>query len=164
MKRCRQFGHHRLSVFGIMDAEELALVRPVAASLMARDALRADEYGGLSFGPGAKPILKGEAALVIAVPPKREPPQRGAGGADFRTIRCSRRCAAGGASGPRSRACRPMSFSTIRPCARSRLGRPASLRELSAIEGIGDTKLERHGESLLDALAKAMERDDAPAA
>jgi len=42
--------------------------------------------------------------------------------------------------------------------------KPASLGELSAIEGIGDTKLERHGESLLDALAKAMERDDAPAA
>ena len=70
-EKVRQFGHHRLSVFGIMDAEELALVRPVARSLLARDALRADEYGGLSFGPGAKPILKGEQSLVIAVPPKR---------------------------------------------------------------------------------------------
>ena len=42
--------------------------------------------------------------------------------------------------------------------------KPASLGELSAIEGIGDTKLERHGESLLAALASARERDDAPAA
>ena len=57
-----------------------------------------------------------------------------------------------------------MSFSMIRPCARLRRGKPASLRELSAIEGIGDTKLERHGESLLGALAQAMEMDDAPAA
>ena len=39
---------------------KLALVRPVARALIARDALRADAYGGLSFGPGAKPILKGE--------------------------------------------------------------------------------------------------------
>ena len=31
----------------------LALVRPVARALIARDALRADAYGGLSFGPGA---------------------------------------------------------------------------------------------------------------
>ena len=42
--------------------------------------------------------------------------------------------------------------------------KPASLMELSAVEGIGDTKLERHGKSLLAALARAMEMDDAPAA
>src|SRR4030095_4742633 len=75
-EKVRQFGHHRLSVFGIMEAEELALVKPVARSLMARDALRADEYGGLSFGPGAKPILKGEQSLVIAVPPPRKRTRR----------------------------------------------------------------------------------------
>jgi hypothetical protein len=40
--------------------------------------------------------------------------------------------------------------STLRDVA----ARRPSLRELSAIEGIGDTKLERHGESLLDALAR----------
>jgi ATP-dependent DNA helicase RecQ len=93
----RQFGHHRLSVFGIMDAEELALVKPVARSLMARDALRADEYGGLSFGPGAKPILKGEQQLVIAVPPKRS--RRAARAPTCRTIPCSRRCALAAGSG-----------------------------------------------------------------
>jgi ATP-dependent DNA helicase RecQ len=42
--------------------------------------------------------------------------------------------------------------------------KPVSLIELSAVEGIGDTKLERHGESLLAVVARAMERDDAPAA
>jgi ATP-dependent DNA helicase RecQ len=42
--------------------------------------------------------------------------------------------------------------------------RPSSLRELSVIEGIGDTKLERHGESLLSALDRAKEAEDAPAA
>ena len=65
------FGHHRLSVFGIADAEELALVKPVARALLARDALRADDFGGLSFGPNAKPILKGEAKVEIVLPPKR---------------------------------------------------------------------------------------------
>ena len=162
-EKVRQFGHHRLSVFGIMEAEELALVRPVARSLMARDALRADEYGGLSFGPGAKPILKGEQALVIAVPPRRARRPRG-GQADFphdplfEALRGWRRDQA------KERGVPPYVIfhdSTLRDIAARR---PASLRELSAIEGIGDTKLERHGESLLDALAKAMERDDAPAA
>jgi len=162
-EKVRQFGHHRLSVFGIMEAEELALVKPVARSLMARDALRADEYGGLSFGPGAKPILKGEQALVIAVPPRRARRPRG-GQADFphdplfEALRGWRRDQA------KERGVPPYVIfhdSTLRDVAARR---PASLRELSAIEGIGDTKLERHGESLLDALAKAMERDDAPAA
>ncbi len=162
-EKVRQFGHHRLSVFGIMDAEELALVRPVARSLMARDALRADEYGGLSFGPGAKSILKGGERLVIAVPPKRTRRAR-TRGADlphdplFEALRGWRRDRAREQSVP------PYVIfhdSTLREVAARK---PASLRELSAVEGIGDTKLERHGESLLAALALAMERDDAPAA
>jgi ATP-dependent DNA helicase RecQ len=162
-EKVRQFGHHRSSVFGIMDADELALVRPVARSLMARDALRADEFGGLSFGPGAKLILKGEERLVIAVPPKRVRRAK-RGQADlphdplFEALRGWRRDRAKEQGVP------PYVIfhdSTLREVASRR---PASLRELSAVEGIGDTKLERHGESLLDALAQAMERDDAPAA
>jgi ATP-dependent DNA helicase RecQ len=49
-EKIRSFGHHRLSVFGIADADELALMRPVARALLARDALRADEYGGSPSG------------------------------------------------------------------------------------------------------------------
>src|SRR4029453_17248864 len=70
-EKVRSFGHDRLSVFGIASKEELALVRPVARALIARDALRADAYGGLSFGPAAKPILKGEQDLTIVVPAPR---------------------------------------------------------------------------------------------
>src|SRR3546814_2226663 len=66
------FGHHRLSVFGIADEAELALMKPVARALLARDALRADEYGGLSFGPAARPILKGEEPMELVLPPKRQ--------------------------------------------------------------------------------------------
>jgi ATP-dependent DNA helicase RecQ len=161
-EKVRQFGHHRLSVFGIMDADELALIQPVARSLLARDALRADEYGGLSFGPGAKPILKGEQSLVIAVPPKHGRRRRGQ--ADyphdplFEALREWRRSRAKEQGVP------PYVIfhdSTLREVAARR---PASLRELSEIEGIGDTKLERHGESLLTALARAKEAEDAPAA
>ena len=113
------FGHHRLSVFGIADEEELALVKPVARALLARDALRADDFGGLSFGPGARPILKGEARVEIVLPPKRTPPQAARAGApNIRTIPCSRRCARGGASSPPRPACRPTSSSTTARCAR----------------------------------------------
>ena len=51
--------------------------------------------------------------------------------------------------------------STLREIAAEK---PSSLTALSRIEGIGDTKLERHGESLLEALSHAVERDDATAA
>ncbi len=56
-------GHEKLSVFGIVDGEEAALLKPVARALLLRDALRANAHGGLEFGPGAKAILKGEAEL-----------------------------------------------------------------------------------------------------
>jgi ATP-dependent DNA helicase RecQ len=160
-EKVRQFGHHRLSVFNIMGADELALLRPVARSLLARDALRSDDYGGLSFGPGAKPILKGGERLVIAVPPKkiRKPRGGGAGAPDFshdplfEALRAWRRTRAKEQGVP------PYVIfhdSTLREVAAAK---PSSLSALSRIEGIGDTKLDRHGESLLEALGSAMENE-----
>ena len=163
-EKVRQFGHHRSSVFGIMSPDELALVRPVARSLLARDALRSDDYGGLSFGPGAKPILKGEEKLVIAIPPKRVRKSRERGGADlphdplFEALRAWRRDRAREMSVP------PYVIfhdSTLRSVASQK---PSSLSALARIEGIGDTKLERHGESLLMALEAAMENEHGSAA
>ncbi len=160
-EKVRQFGHHQLSVFNIMGADDLALVRPVARSLLARDALRSDDYGGLSFGPGAKPILKGGERLVIAVPLKRvrKSSRGGAPGADFphdplfEALRAWRRARAKEQGVP------PYVIfhdSTLREVAAVK---PSSLSALSRIEGIGDTKLDRHGESLLGALTSAMENE-----
>ena len=47
-------GHEALSVFGIVEGEEAALLKPVARALLLRDALRANAHGGLEFGPGAR--------------------------------------------------------------------------------------------------------------
>jgi ATP-dependent DNA helicase RecQ len=160
-EKVRQFGHHKLSVFNIMGADELALLRPVARSLLARDALRSDDYGGLSFGPGAKPILKGAERLVIAVPPKKIRKPRGGGAAApdfphdplFEALRAWRRTRAKEQGVP------PYVIfhdSTLREVAAAK---PSSLSALSRIEGIGDTKLDRHGESLLEALGSAMENE-----
>ncbi|MES2904843.1 MAG: RecQ family ATP-dependent DNA helicase, partial [Pseudomonadota bacterium] len=162
-EKVRQFGHHKLSVFGIMNAEELALVRPAARSLQARDALRADDFGGLSFGPAAKAFLKGEERLVIAVPPKKVRRTRGSvpdmpHDPLFEALRAWRRDRAKELGVP------PYVIfhdSTLRDVATRR---PSSLNALSAIDGIGDTKLERHGDSLLAALGQAMETGDATAA
>jgi ATP-dependent DNA helicase RecQ len=147
-EKVRQFGHHRLSVFGIMDAEELALVRPVARSLLARDALRADEYGGLSFGPGAKPILKGEQELLIAVPPKRQrQSRRGKTGYPhdplFEALRAWRRQEAADQSVP------PYVIFGDRTLADIAHLRPKSLHDLMLANGVGEAKLERYGAAVL---------------
>jgi len=151
-EKVRSFGHHRLSVFGIASEDELALVRPAARALIARDALRADAYGGLSFGPGAKPILKGEQELVIAVPPKtKRQRRREAYAADplFDALREARRSLAAEAGVP---AYVIFHDSTLREIAEAR---PASLSELAKVNGVGRTKLERYGEAMLAAVAAA---------
>jgi len=151
-EKVRSFGHHRLSVFGIASADELALVRPAARALIARDALRADAYGGLSFGPGAKPILKGEQDLIIAVPPKaKRQRRRESYAADplFDALREARRLLAAEAGLP---AYVIFHDSTLREIAEAR---PTSLSELAQVNGVGRTKLERYGEAMLAAVASA---------
>jgi ATP-dependent DNA helicase RecQ len=150
-EKVRSFGHHRLSVFGIANSDELALVRPVARALIARDALRADAYGGLSFGPGAKPILKGEEQLNIAVPPprKRARRQRFDGPPDplFDALREARRKLAADAGVP------PYVIfhdSTLREIAARK---PRDLNALAEVQGVGAVKLERYGEAMLAALS-----------
>jgi ATP-dependent DNA helicase RecQ len=147
--------HHRLSVFGIATDEEMALIKPVARALMARDALRADDYGGLSFGPGARPILKGEEKVELVVAPKRERRRRRergegawAAGDDplFEALRARRRELAAEAAVP------PYVIfhdSTLREMAAAK---PASLRALSEVSGVGAAKLERYGAAFVEVI------------
>ena len=152
-EKVRGFGHDRLSLFGIASAEEVGLLRPVARALIARDALRADAYGGLSFGPAAKPILKGEERLTIAVPPprkRRSRRDRVAGPADplFEALRARRRDLAAEAGVP------PYVIfhdSTLRGIAESR---PANLSELARVQGVGEAKLNRYGAAMLAVVAE----------
>ncbi|MES2002789.1 MAG: DNA helicase RecQ [Pseudomonadota bacterium] len=153
-EKVRNFGHHKLSVFGICTAEEMALVPAAARALIARDALRADAYGGLSFGPGARGILTGGETLTIAVPPVRKRRRRGAAGDGpvdplFEALRAERRRLASEASVP------PYVVfhdSTLREIAAAR---PASLAELGRVPGIGAAKLERYGAAMLAIVSAA---------
>jgi ATP-dependent DNA helicase RecQ len=159
--KVHNFGHHRLSVFAIADAEELHLVKPVARALLARDALRADEYGGLSFGPGARPILKGEATLELVLPPARaRRGRRERAAADhrddplFEALRARRREIAAEAGVP------PYVVfhdSTLRAMAEAR---PSTLQALSQLPGVGAAKLDRYGEAFLQVIQGQMERQE----
>ena len=155
--KVHNFGHHRLSVFGIAGDEEVALLKPVARALLARDAFRADAYGGLSFGPGARPILKGEEKLELVLPPRRSRRRRGAVAEDhghdplFDALRARRRELAAAAGVP------PYVIfhdSTLRAMAEAR---PATRQALSQLSGVGAAKLERYGEAFLEVIAAHLE-------
>ena len=151
--KVRNFGHQRLSVFGIADEAELALVKPVARALMARDALRADDFGGLSFWPAAKPILKGEEKIHIVVPPKRSRKRDRATAKDyphdplFEALRARRRELAATAGVP------PYVIfhdSTLREMAALK---PTTRHALERVSGVGAAKLERFGDAFVEVIA-----------
>ena len=150
--KVRNFRHQHLSVFGIADEEEMALVKPVARALLARDALRADEFGGLSFGPAAKPILKGDEKVEIVLPPKRSR-KRDRSRQDyphdplFEALRARRRDLAAEQNVP------PYVIfhdSTLREMAEAK---PGSLDALARISGVGAAKLERYGGAFVEVIA-----------
>ncbi len=155
-EKVRAQGHERLSVFGIAGESELKLVRPVARALLARDALRADEHGGLSFGPAARAILKGEAAVSIVVPPPPRKRRERAGAQQdwpddplFEALRAVRRTIA------RDQGVPPYVIfhdATLREMAAAR---PRTLADLGRISGVGDRKLDAYGRTFLEAITAA---------
>ena len=144
--------HNALSVFGIADEEELKLVRPVARVLIAQDALRADDYGGLSFGPAARAILKGEELVGLVVQPKRERKRKRADAQDyphdplFEALRAKRREIA------KERGVPPYVIfhdSTLREMAGLH---PTTLTGLAQVTGVGEAKRETYGDAFLEVL------------
>jgi ATP-dependent DNA helicase RecQ len=148
-------GHEALKVFGIASSpEEAALIKPVARALLLRDALRANDFGGLEFGPEARAILKGESEVALILPPKRERRRRGgaSGAANpvgdplFEALRTKRRELAQEGQVP------PYVIfhdSVLREMATTK---PANLSALGRISGVGQRKLEAYGDSFLEVI------------
>ena len=138
-------------MFGIADAAELRLVKPVARALIARDALRADDFGGLSFGPAARPILKGEESVPLVLPPARSGKGRGPREEHphdplFEALRAVRRDLA------KERGVPPYVVfhdSTLREMAAFR---PRDMHALGQITGVGQAKREAYGDAFISAI------------
>jgi ATP-dependent DNA helicase RecQ len=153
-ERIRQRGHDRLSVFGIVGAEEAALLQPLARALQARGVLVANSHGGLALGGEARAILSGGETVEIVVPSKR-PGRRERGPANpvgdplFEALRALRRELAQEAGVP------PYVIfhdSTLRAMAEAR---PATLAQLGALPGVGARKLEAYGARFLREIESA---------
>ena len=146
-------GHDQLSVFGIVNADEAALIKPVARALQARGSLVANEHGGLALGGDARAILKGDVLLPIVVPPKKERKgRRDRGGVNpagdplFEALRDLRRELAKEAGLP------PYVIfhdATLREMATIR---PDSLAALGEVGGVGARKLEAYGDAFLNVI------------
>ena len=158
-ERTEKLGHDRLSVFGIVDGAEAALLKPVARALVLRDALRPTEHGGLMLGPEARAILKGDASLELVVPPKRERRRKRGNDANpvgdllFERLRALRRDLAEEAGVP------PYVIfhdSTLREMASER---PATPSALGRITGVGARKLEAYGDAFLSVLRQVPEEE-----
>ena len=149
--RVLQRGHDQLSVFGILREEEKPLLKAVSRALQARGSLVPTDHGGLALAGDARALLKGDAAMMIVRPPKKERRRRGSadGGANpvgdplFDALRELRRDLAKDAGVP------PYVIfhdSTLREMAQAR---PSSLAELGEISGVGARKLDTYGEEFL---------------
>ena len=168
-ERVTQFGHDKLSVFGVGRELNEKQWRAVLRQLVAMGHLRADSeaFGALKLTDSARGVLKGETEVML---------REAAASSRNRAVRDkSRRGALAPASGGAGNAADPALHAALRAwrseVARQRgvpayvvlhdstidgiaAVRPATLGELRGIAGIGDKKLEHYGDELI-ALVKA---------
>ncbi|AKQ40964.1 ATP-dependent DNA helicase RecQ [Aurantiacibacter atlanticus] len=152
--RVRQKGHDKLSVFGIVEGDQAALLRPLARAMQARGALVSNAHGGLELGGDARAILTGEQNVEIVLPPKKQGRGRRNGGVAlnpvgdrlFDALRNLRRDLAAEAGVP------PYVVfhdAVLRDLASRR---PSSLAAMSGIAGVGEKKLAAFGDAFLKAI------------
>ncbi|MCG5524373.1 DNA helicase RecQ [Ectothiorhodospira haloalkaliphila] len=160
--RIKQFGHDRVSVFGIGSDLGVNEWKGIFRQMIARGLLTVDleGHGGLHLNEACRPVLRGEMQLMLRkeVRPSRAP-------------REPRRTAAAGLDSPEDQRL----FEALRAC-RRRLAddqgvppyvvfhdatlmemaemRPESLRAMAAISGVGERKLEAYGEEFLEVVLR----------
>jgi ATP-dependent DNA helicase RecQ len=167
--KVEQFGHERLSTFGIGTELDLLQWRSVLRQLVMLRLVRVDHerFNTLRLTEGSREVLRGERQLKLRRPAKALPKQRterrsvdktrvgseavGVAAADelvYEALRTWRREVSKQHGVP---AYTVFHDSTLRELANAR---PQSLAQLRAISGIGATKLDRYGQALLAILSE----------
>jgi len=164
--RIRELGHSNLSVHGIGQELDRGQWRSLFRQLVAKGYLLSDpdQRGGLRFGPESlvKPLLKGEAGLALRLPPpakERRQSSSGDRGAAapaqeleqdgrerFEALRSWRLEQA------RSQGVPPYVVFHDRTLIEIATRQPSTLAELASVAGVGQAKLARYGEAVLQVL------------
>ncbi len=161
-ERIRQLGHDKLSTYGIGADLDAAMWRGVFRQLVAASVLEVDAegYGGLRLTAASKPILQGQQTVML----RKDSPrlrQRERGGSpvaaevaelDLPLFQALRQLRAQLAKEQNVPAYVIFHDATLRNIAQQR---PADLRALARVGGVGGSKLERYGPALLDVVRQA---------
>jgi ATP-dependent DNA helicase RecQ len=167
-QKVQQFGHERLSTFGIGAALDVAQWRSVLRQLVMLRLVKVDHerFNTLRLTEASREVLRGQRQLRLRRPAKTLPKRSerplvdrtrvnaevadiaGVDAGVYEALRSWRREVSKQHGVP---AYTVFHDSTLRELARVR---PQSLDELREISGIGATKLERYGEALLQTLGQ----------
>ena len=166
-QKVQQFGHDRVTTFGIGTEFDVMQWRSVIRQLVMMRLVRVDHerFNTLRLTEASREVLRGERQLRLRRPAKTAPKRNerrlvdktrinaevvdleGVDEGVYEALRTWRREVSKEHGVP---AYTVFHDSTLRELARVR---PRSLSELRSISGIGATKLERYGEALLETLA-----------
>ena len=165
--RMLQWGHGRLSVYGIGNEFDERGWRSVARQLLAAGYLRADagSFGALKLTPAAGPVLRSEESVTLrrdSQPPKAVRKSRAAGPkrrmatadldpADAELFERLRELRSRLASEQGVPPYVVFNDATLRELA---VQRPQTDTQFLAVNGVGQVKLERYGEAFLVAIAE----------
>ena len=152
-EKVRERGHHDVTTFGIGADLDDKTWRGIFRQLVARGLLAVDHerYNALFLSDQARPLLRGEAEFLLRLPPEKKRSRREPRffGRDARNDGLLERLRAWRTDTAKSRnvpAYVIFHDATLMEIAHLR---PASMRELSGISGVGDRKLEAYGEQIL---------------
>ena len=158
-EKIRQWGHERLSTYGIGADLSVTEWRSFVRQLMVQGFIRADDarFGALRLTADARGVLRGEKMVQLrrdasAKPRARPATQREVFTVDakdeglWETLRQCRRGLAEEAGVP------PYVIFHDATLKEMLHRRPASLEEMLTIHGVGQAKLQRYGAAFLDAL------------
>ena len=161
-ERIAQFGHDRLSTFGIGADLDVRQWKNVFRQLVAMGMLVADHEarGGLRLGEASRAVLRGEQAVVLRREALRGK-KRSTGAVDtqapiavtdaplFEALRAMRAALAREQSVP---AYVIFHDATLRAIAAQR---PQSIDELGQISGVGTSKMQRYGDEVLSVVRQS---------
>lgn len=163
-----QHRHHELSVFGIGAERTDTEWRSIVRQLLAQGVLGVEgQFGTLVLTEASAAVLSGDRRVML----RHDPARRGGSGRAKPSRTAAAAAAVAGLDGPatgrfealrawRATAAKDQGVpayvifhdATLRQIA---VSRPATLAELARIAGVGDAKLARYGQPVLDALAAA---------